>query len=322
MSSAGKSGTHLAYELVVVEGSESVLRQTGGAMTSEVKRVEAIGSLVVRIALVMLAPVGVAYAIGPDTGSQSRVVTMRDGTMIEVAELSERGSQVFVRLSDGRMFAYEKNDIEAIAPGEPQLSEHVDSPSATPAFRGRRVRADGPVGSLSGLGQVAADITLLESAGKVISLSGTGEAEQSSPATPMTSSVDDMAELIEQQQESHRLALEEYEKRLMVLVEVRDELIEKDYQATRACSGFQSVFGWGTVTLMDPYGGFWSGAFNWGGFIDNYTSPTCQAILADCDRLSYEIFSGLEDLALYARQNGVLPGEARAFLNRHALNVR
>ena len=250
------------------------------------------------------------------------IVTLCDGTTVLADEVAEHGTDLYVRLTDGRMFAYSKTDIHDIHSGAVSREESPDQTEETTVSPAPTNHTTGPISRSSTLGAVAGGIKIKISPGDEISLSGSIALEDDGMQGRHVQSDNDMGDLIQRQKEEHQAALWEYEDQLLDLAEKRDELIEKDYQASRACSGFQTVIGTGRVSLTNQYGGFWSGTFSWVGLMDNYSSPACQAILADCDRLSFEVLYGLDDLATFARQNGILPGEARAKLNEYALNVR
>jgi hypothetical protein len=246
---------------------------------------------------------------------------LSDGTQLEITSFKIKGTKVYLWLSKGGIVAYDRENVTIANPSQP--TPIPDANTATDAIalkkNSQHLRRSSTGTELS---SYASNIKLPESAKDGVELTGEGRLVQpTASGQRVTAGEDDdyVADLIATREAEHLQALEEYDRRLQEMVDIRDELVTKDRRATRVCSGFTPILGFGVANIDGPYGGFWQADFRWAAFIDNSSSPACQSLLADCDVLAIKLLRGLDNLGVFARQAGILPGEARTRLNRYAL---
>jgi hypothetical protein len=286
------------------------------------------------VALLFLMSFGLAAesqdASGDSIASPPFVAILSDGTKIEASSFSTAGQYVYLKLPDGRMIAYSRDEVhlEAVSP-PPQDREKTSQQSEDEARS--TVPASKP-DNASAMSAAAGVLTLPDTSKQAITVVGEqgktpGELGEVETGRGLVAGSDAgqgnyLEGLIERNEAEHVAALTEYENRIAGSASIRDELVAMDWRAANACDGYTRVIGVGLADVSNEYGGFWSGSFVWGALISNESTPYCRSLLADCYRLSAQVRGGLKDLSDFARKNGILPGEARALLSRYALRNR
>jgi hypothetical protein len=286
-------------------------------------------SLLVAVTLLLSRTCGFSQEAPRSSGPSSCRVQQADGTQLDAQWVKFVGTQVYVRLLDGRMVAYERDEVTVTPTGN------------TAAKAGeQRKEPEPPVIHSGHLSSVAATVKLPEQSRDGISLTGERAVENSDPQAPPQLTIEDPdsqaqpdlmtgisnAEVDLPQPASNiqeqEATISDYEQRLQYLAAVHYELSATHKKVEQVCSGGQYVGGGGSFIAVSRYGGASIGAFNFDGVANNATSPVCKSVWADCFRLRDDFIAGFEELAGLARKNKVLPGEARRLKDYYGLNFK
>jgi hypothetical protein len=269
-------------------------------------------------------------ASGDSIASPPFVAILSDGTKIQISSFNNVGQYVYLKLPDGRMVAYTRDEVRLEAVSPPP--EDREKPAQLSEDEARPAVHTSKVDKTSSLSAAAGVLTLPDTSKQAITVVGNQsrtaddlgkvESDRGLAAVSDAGLGDYLEGLIERENAEHVAALAEYENRIVDLASTRDELVAMDWRAANACEGYTRVIGVGLADVSNEYGGFWSGSFVWGALVLNDSTPYCRSLLADCYRLSAQVRNGLQDLSVFARKNGILPGEARALLSRYALKNR
>lgn len=262
-----------------------------------------------------------AYAEEPSKAKETTTafeVKLSNGLFVQAVGYSIQGEFVYLHYPSGARSKFNKVnvDLSSLPPAEISLV-----PSPQPREELGEKGEDSEWESFESLREAAGSVHL---SADHIEIEGTPKPTPSrSPAGPtdrIQQPPDDgsnyMETLIAREEEEHKAALLWYEGQIQQLAQLRSELSRAWNRASAACEG-ATIVGGQTHGIFANSWESWTLDVRSFGWVDNSTTPTCRAMMADAETLASALVTGLNHMGTLARKNGILPGEARRILGSY-----